>query len=64
MPQHYEKNVRFKITAEMLKITNDDGQQILEPGEFIVSIGESIPSKRTQELECSEAITQKVKLVC
>jgi beta-glucosidase len=42
--------VRFAITPGMLELIDNNGQSILEPGEFKISIGGSLPSSRSEEL--------------
>ncbi|KPK83403.1 MAG: hypothetical protein AMS27_13040 [Bacteroides sp. SM23_62_1] len=42
--------VGFTITPEMMQIVNNDGESVLEPGEFKVSIGGSSPGRRSAEL--------------
>ncbi len=42
--------IKFTITPEMMEIVNEDGESVLEPGEFKVTIGGSSPGKRSLEL--------------
>jgi beta-glucosidase len=42
--------VDFNITPEMMQIINNDGESVLEPGEFKITIGGSSPGKRSVEL--------------
>lgn len=47
------KTVSFKVTPKELQIVNDDGESVLEAGDFQISIGGSVPSKRSTELGAS-----------
>jgi len=42
--------IKFTITPEMMEVVNEDGESVLEPGEFKVTIGGSSPGKRSLEL--------------
>ncbi len=42
--------IKFTVTPEMMGIVNEDGENVLEPGEFKVTIGGSSPGKRSLEL--------------
>jgi beta-glucosidase len=42
--------IKFTVTPEMMEIVNEDGESVLEPGEFKVTIGGSSPGKRSLEL--------------
>jgi len=44
------KQVRFTITPKMLKIVNNEGKKILEPGQFKIHIGGSSPMQISQKL--------------
>ena len=44
------QEISFTIDAEMMKMVNDKGEKILEPGEFKVFIGGSLPGNRSAEL--------------
>jgi beta-glucosidase len=44
------KTIKFKITTNMLKLINDNGESVLEPGVFRISAGGSLPGKRSEEL--------------
>lgn len=44
------KTVQFTITPDMMMLVNDKGESILEPGEFKVSVGGSLPIKRSVDL--------------
>lgn len=42
--------VTFDILPEQLAVVNEDGQNIIEPGDFEVYVGGSQPDKRSIEL--------------
>lgn len=44
------REVIFEITPEMMEIVNNEGEKILEPGDFKIYIGGSSPGKRSAEL--------------
>ena len=47
------EDVTFEITADMLKLVNDNGERVLEPGDFRISVGGSLPSQRSLDLGAS-----------
>ncbi len=44
------KTVSFTVTSEMLEHIDDNGQSIIESGEFKIQAGGSLPSARSEEL--------------
>ena len=52
--------VKFVITPEMLKIVNNKGEHVLESGKFTLSVGGSLPGKRSEVLGASPV--QQVEL--
>lgn len=44
------KRVEFTITPAMMKMVNNEGNAVLEPGAFTVTIGSSSPGSRSQVL--------------
>ncbi|MCB0587609.1 MAG: glycoside hydrolase family 3 C-terminal domain-containing protein, partial [Phaeodactylibacter sp.] len=48
------REVSFEINPDMLKVVNEEGEKVLEPGEFQISIGGSVPSQRSIELGAPE----------
>ena len=44
------QTITFTITPEMMKIINNEGQEMLEKGEFALFIGGSSPGERSQQL--------------
>ena len=49
--------VRFDITPAMLALVNDEGEHVLEPGSFTISIGGSSPSTRNAALGAAAPAT-------
>lgn len=45
--------VQFEITPELLELVNNDGERVLESGEFRVMIGGASPGQRAQDLGAS-----------
>jgi beta-glucosidase len=50
------KPVRFTIDDKVLQIVNQDGDFILEPGTFRITIGGSSPGSRSLELGAPEPV--------
>jgi beta-glucosidase len=50
------QKVKFTITPDMMKLVNGNGQSVLNPGKIKVSIGESLPSKRSEELGAAKPV--------
>lgn len=48
--------VKFTITSEMMELVNAKGERIIEPGKFKVSIGGSLPGKRSETLGASKSL--------
>jgi beta-glucosidase len=46
-------SIRFEITPELMELVNNDGEHVLESGEFRVMIGGSSPGQRSIELGVS-----------
>jgi beta-glucosidase len=44
------QKIQFTITPDMMKLVNETGQSVLATGSIRISIGESLPSKRSLEL--------------
>jgi beta-glucosidase len=47
------KSVKFTITSEMLELVKENGEIILEPGQFKIAIGGASPSPRSLALGSS-----------
>lgn len=52
-----ETEIRFTVTAEMMKLVNDAGQRILEPGDFRISVGGCSPGERGTALGASMLVS-------
>ena len=50
------QKVKFTITPDMMKLVNDEGQSVLNSGNIKISIGESLPSKRSKELGAAKPV--------
>jgi beta-glucosidase len=48
--------VKFTITPAMMELVNAKGERIIEPGKFKVSIGGSLPGKRSEALGASKSL--------
>jgi beta-glucosidase len=48
------QKVSFEITPKDLQLVNEDGERVLEPGDFRISVGGSVPSERSLELGAPE----------
>jgi beta-glucosidase len=55
--------VRFTITPQMMTLITDRGESIVEPGDFKISVGGSLPGNRSEALGAAKAqqITLTVK---
>ncbi len=53
--------VEFTVTPEMMSFFNDDGQLVLEPGEFRLEAGGCSPSERGQKLGAPTPVTAVFK---
>ena len=51
----YDK--QWAITPNMLELVTAEGQRVLEPGEFRVTVGGASPSPRSGELGAPEPVT-------
>ncbi|MCB0855527.1 MAG: glycoside hydrolase family 3 C-terminal domain-containing protein, partial [Bacteroidetes bacterium] len=48
------REVSFTITPEMMQMVDENGNRLVEPGDFAVSIGGSAPMKRSLDLGASK----------
>jgi beta-glucosidase len=57
------KTIQFEITPEMLELVNSKGEKVSESGMFRISVGGSLPIKRSEELGVSKSaqVTLTVK---
>lgn len=51
------KKVTFQITPQMMEMINEDGESLIEPGQFKFWIGGSLPGKRSLELGGSPPVS-------
>ncbi|KAA3615824.1 MAG: glycoside hydrolase family 3 protein [Calditrichaeota bacterium] len=56
------QTVAFNITSDMLKLINNQGDAILEKGEFTLALSGSLPTERSIELGASKPLRTKLKL--
>ncbi len=50
------KTVEFEITPDMLELVNEDGERVLEKGEFDIIVGGACPNKRARELGAAKPV--------
>ena len=50
-------DITFTITPEMMKLVNDAGERVLEPGEFRVTVGGCSPSERGATLGAAAPVS-------
>ncbi|HXR83194.1 MAG TPA: glycoside hydrolase family 3 C-terminal domain-containing protein, partial [Hanamia sp.] len=50
------QKVKFTITPDMIKLVNEKGESVLNSGKIKISIGESLPSKRSEELGSAKPV--------
>jgi len=48
--------VKFTVTPEMMKLVNEKGESVLEPGKFKISIGGALPSARSEALGIAKPV--------
>ena len=56
------KTVVFNITPDMLELINDQGDAIIEKGQFTLTISGSLPTERAIELGASKPVRAKLSL--
>lgn len=56
------KTVAFNITSDMLELINEQGDSILEKGDFTLTIAGSLPTERALELGASKPLSTKLVL--
>ena len=55
--------IEFSVTPDMMKIVNNNGEKILEPGEFKIYIGGSSYSEVNDELGAAEGLTGRFEVL-
>jgi beta-glucosidase len=53
------KSIHFNVTSEMLMIFDEDGQQKLEPGKFLLTAGGCSPSARGVALGAPQPVNKE-----
>lgn len=56
------KKIVFEITPDMLKLIDEQGDSILEKGDFTLTISGSLPTKRAIELGATQPVSTKLTL--
>lgn len=54
--------VNFEITPEMLTVVSSSGEKVLEPGIFTISVGGSLPGKRSEDLGVNPPIRSELTI--
>jgi beta-glucosidase len=57
-----KKRVRFRITPEMMTMVNADGEHVLEPGAFTMTLGGACPDARSRALGAPEPCTARFEV--
>lgn len=56
------KEVSFTVTPEMLTLVNDEGEKVLEKGDFKIYVGGSLPISRSLDLGAAKPLEATLKL--
>jgi beta-glucosidase len=56
------QELRFQISPEAMMLINDDGQAVLEPGKFRLTVGGCSPSRRGLDLGAPKPVTAEFKV--
>ncbi len=56
------QQVVFTITSEMLELINEQGESILEKGDFTITIAGSLPTNRAAQLGAAQPVTSRLTL--
>ena len=54
--------VEFVLSKEDLMVVNNDGEKVLEPGEYTITIGGSQPDHRSEELTGQKPLRYTITL--
>ncbi|MEQ8713922.1 MAG: glycoside hydrolase family 3 C-terminal domain-containing protein [Cyclobacteriaceae bacterium] len=57
------QQVVFTITSEMLELIDEQGESILEKGDFTVTIAGSLPTNRAAQLGAAQPVTTRLTLM-
>ena len=63
VPRGTSQRVRFNLTPDMLEIVNNDGDRVLEPGQFEIFIGGSLPIQRSADLGAAPFVSERLEVV-
>ncbi len=55
--------VEFAITPQMMAVVNEDGESVLEPGTFTVTVGGASPGARSEQLGAPAAAVGRFELI-
>jgi beta-glucosidase len=55
-------NVNFVIGPDLLKLVNDQGQNVLQPGRIRISVGGCLPGSRGEELGASKHVEAEISV--
>ncbi|HEX4850198.1 MAG TPA: hypothetical protein VFV08_05285, partial [Puia sp.] len=54
------QSVEFTITPDLLKLVDDAGHSVQLPGKYKISIGGSLPTKRSEDLGASKHVEAEI----
>ncbi len=57
-----KKNVAFKLTAKDFETIDKNGESILVPGEYVITISDSVPTERSKALGATEPVNMVVRI--
>jgi beta-glucosidase len=57
------KKITFILTPRLMSLINEEGERVLEPGKFVITIGGNQGDKRSCELGGSQVLTTEFTLV-
>ena len=57
-----KKNVAFKLTAKDFETIDKNGESILVPGEYVITISDSVPTERSKTLGATEPVNMVVRI--
>jgi len=56
------RKVTFELSADDLKQYNDDGELVLDPGEFRITVGGACPHPRAVELGAPQPVSASLSV--
>jgi len=63
LPPHASAEVVFKLPSDALRLVNDQGERVWQPGAYRIFVGPASPSPRAQALGAPEPLTAALRLV-